>query len=134
MNLIRKLSKKTAPRHLSRNGFTIVELTVVIIVIGILASIAIIGYGSWRSSLASNEVKNDLTAAAAAMENARNFSSGYPSAIPVTFVSSSNVTITYGLGDAKTFCLDGKSKVVSGIYFFIQSSDKVIRQGTCAGS
>ncbi len=133
MKFAQKFNKPTAMKRISRSGFTIVELTVVIIVIGILASIVIVGYGSWRSNLASNEVKNDLTAAASAMENARNFGSGYPGALPTSFVSSSNVKISYYSGDLKSFCIDGRSKKVSGLYFFIKSDDKTVKQGTCAG-
>lgn len=57
-------------KNYSKNGFTIVELIVVIAVIAILAGLVIVGYGQWRSNLTNSEVKNDLSAAATAMDSA----------------------------------------------------------------
>ncbi|MEI6229052.1 MAG: prepilin-type N-terminal cleavage/methylation domain-containing protein [Candidatus Saccharibacteria bacterium] len=59
-------------------AFTIIELVVVITVIGILATITVVGYGNWRQSVDESVVKSDLQAAAAAMENYRSFNGGYP--------------------------------------------------------
>jgi|GEM_PF-1656307 len=73
------------------NAFTIVELVVVIVVIGILATIIFVSYGSWRKSVAETQIKSDLQGAVTAMENYRNFSSGYPEAIPSTFRASEGV-------------------------------------------
>jgi len=46
----------------SRKGFTIVELLIVIVVIGILASIVIISYTNIQSSARDNSVLSDLDA------------------------------------------------------------------------
>src|SRR6218665_1076515 len=119
-------------KHFSK-AFTIVELIVVIVVIGILAGVAIVGYGAWRSDLAGKAVKSDLNAASAAMENARNFGEGYPLDIPSTFAASANVTITYVSGDAKAYCLEGRSSQAVGQYFFFSSSTKQALNGTCGG-
>lgn len=117
------------------SAFTIVELVVIIVVIGILAGVTIIGYGSWRNQVASTEVKNDLSSAAATMENARNFGEdGYPTDIPSTFTASPNALITYESGDATSFCIDGRSTVSTSIYYFVDSSNgKEVLNGTCAG-
>ena len=45
-------------KHIS--GFTIVELVVVIVVIGVLASISIVSYGNFRRSITIAQLKNDL--------------------------------------------------------------------------
>ena len=89
-------------------GFTIVELVVVMVIVGILATIAVIGYGNWRTSTIATQLKSDLTNAAAAMENARNFGNGYPSDInnPPIFKSSPGVEISGGSTDGgKSFSL-----------------------------
>ncbi len=116
-----------------KRGFTIVELSVVIAIIGILVAISIVGYGAWRERTAKTEVQSDLKQAASAMENARNFDNGYPATLPNSFTASQNVTVTLA-GDANSFCIDGVSKVVPTIAYFINSTDhKDPVQGTCDG-
>lgn len=117
----------------NEKAFTIVELLVVIAVIGILASVAIISYGSWRSDLGAKSVMSDLNAAGTAMENSKNFGSGYPSDIPSAYSPSANVTVTYVSGDSKTYCLEGRSSTAPGRYFFYRSTEKAALEGTCAG-
>ncbi len=59
-------------------GFTIVELVVVISVIGILASMTVVGYGAWQKNLAYDVVQSDLLQARAALEAHNNFKNSYP--------------------------------------------------------
>ena len=68
-----------------RNGFTIVEILVVIVVISILATISIVSYGAWKKSTAVAQVKSDLNGVASATESARTFGNGYPLTLPTTF-------------------------------------------------
>jgi len=87
-------------------GFTIVELMVVIVVIGILASISVVGYGAWQKRTTENVVKSDLTNAVAAMENARTFGNTYPATVPSTFTPSSGVVLSGGgTSGGKNFCI-----------------------------
>lgn len=118
----------------SKSGFTIIELVVVIVIIGILATLTVVGWSNWRSGLAQKTVKSDLTAAAAAMENAKNFGSGYPTSIPASFKPGNDVTITYQSGNAQSYCIDGVSKIIPTVTYFINSAtgtDPVA--GTCIG-
>jgi prepilin-type N-terminal cleavage/methylation domain-containing protein len=69
----------TKPKVDSSRAFTIVELVLVIVVIGILAGITTIAWSGWRQNAAKSEVKSDLLTVASAMESAKNFGSGYPS-------------------------------------------------------
>ena len=120
-----------------RTGFTIVELLVVIAVIGILASITIVGYGAWRKSAIATQVKSDLSSVITAMENERNFNSGYPSptTIPSTVTASKNVTLTpYPGGTATSYCIDGSSSDDPTVLYYVKSTtkDKGAIEGTCA--
>jgi uncharacterized protein (TIGR02145 family)/prepilin-type N-terminal cleavage/methylation domain-containing protein len=122
----------TKPKVDSSRAFTIVELVLVIVVIGILAGITTIAWSGWRQNAAKSEVKSDLLTVASAMESAKNFGSGYPTSIPSNFSSSSNVTITYTSGDSSSYCIDGASKAVAAVTYFVSSTSKNPVSGTCA--
>lgn len=102
-------------------GFTIVELTVVMVVLGILASLVVFSIGSWRTRVATDEVKNDLTAVKTAMESVRNFSNGYPTSIPTTFDASPAVTVTYMYGNTTEYCVEAVSIKVPTVEYFLDS-------------
>lgn len=124
------------PHYQQNKGFTIVELIVVIGVIAILTAIATVGYGSWRLQMLGNNVKSDLAGAAAAMNNARNFStdSGYPASIPSTFTPSDDVSLNVFEYTNTTFCIDGVSSVDSSVQYYIDQNIAAsgAEQGTCA--
>lgn len=114
-------------------AFTIVEMMVVVVILGILAGLVVLGYTNWQRTAASKAVQSDLQLVAVAMENAKNFGSGYPTAIPATFTSSPNVEVDYYSGDASTFCVDAMSTSDSSIRYFIDTSQgKTPLAGTCA--
>ncbi len=100
-------------------GFTLVELILVIAVIGILAAITIIAYGSWKQNTAANVLKSDLNGAAAAMEDARNWGSGYPTSVPTSFKPSDGTTLTGGSSDGKTFCIQDTSTTYPTLIFHL---------------
>lgn len=114
-------------------GFTLVELVIVITIVGILAGISIVTYGSWRVSIAQKEVQSDLQLATSAMENSKNFMTGYPSTLPATFTPSQNVSITYHSGSGTSYCLNGVSLVNGNVRYFVNTStgSKIPRVGTC---
>ncbi len=129
-----------------KKGFTLVELVIVITVIGILASISVVGYGKWRESTAQKVVQSDLQMVAAGMKSARNFSKSYPilaagSTFDTTgpmantqiFKSSPDVTLTYIAGDSKQYCVEGVSIKQPSVRFYISptlSNDKPT-SGSC---
>jgi len=117
-----------------RHGFTIIELIVVIAVIAILAAILIVGYGSWRKTTATNEVKSDLNVIAAAMDSALNFGEVYPSTIPSTYSKSANIqsatVVTSSTGDF--YCATVTSATDPTIAYTITSSSKELRIMNCS--
>ena len=115
MNIIRE-------RHSRRAAFTIVELLVVILVIVILAGIVGFSVRTWRQRTAQNEVQNDLRAASTAMENEKNFSNGYPLALPASFTASTNVTVTLKTSTTTNYCIEGTSKAVAGVLYSASNS------------
>lgn len=117
------------------NGFTLVELIVVIIVIGILAAISAIGYNGWKKTIVEAQLKSDLNGAATAMKNAQTFNNLYPVSIPSTFTASSDVTLTGGSSDGVTYCIDAASSQDSNIHYYIDQDSVAsgAQEGTCAG-
>ena len=97
-------------RSSPESGFTLTELIVVIIVIGILASISTVSYVGWRESMIDTQLKNDLSAAVSAMENERNFSTtGYNTFLPASFRSSEDVTVNLEASHKTSFCIKAVS-------------------------
>lgn len=116
-----------------QKGFTLIELSVVIVVIAILAAVAIVSYGAWRKDVSIQQVSSDLTQAAASMENAKAFSKdGYPSALPDTFVASPGITITYMYGNATSFCIQGYNQDYTDITYSYRSGEATpLVEGAC---
>jgi prepilin-type N-terminal cleavage/methylation domain-containing protein len=123
------------PTKIAKHGFTIVELLVVISIVGILATISVVGYGAWRNSATATQVKSDLNAVAAAMENARTFNNEYPTTLPTNVTTSENVTLVLATGSTETaYCVDGASSDNPALTYYVasESKDQGALEGTCA--
>ncbi|MCD8561515.1 prepilin-type N-terminal cleavage/methylation domain-containing protein [Candidatus Saccharibacteria bacterium] len=119
-------------RNGQRAGFTIVELIVVIIVIGILAAVTILGYGAWRQNVAEAQVKSDLTQAASAMQAALNDQDVYPTQIPSTFQPSDGVQIVLARSSSQSYCINGVSMSHPSLAYYVdEKSAGSPRQGSC---
>ena len=118
----------------SKSGFSVVEVSVVIVVISILAVLVILGIGAWRNSIATDEVVSDLNNAKAAMESTRNFSAGYPLSLPTTFTPSKNVQLTYRSGTATAYCIEAIHREKTTIRYYVRATSgmsDVPRTGIC---
>jgi len=80
-------------QHMKENGFTIVELLIVIVVIGILASISIVAYNGVQSRANDSVLKSDLSNFGKKMEIAASENNG-------TYVAGGAIRAGGGGGNA----------------------------------
>lgn len=121
-------------KSIDSSGFTIVELIVIIVVIGVLVGISIVGYGQWRTSVAQKQVQSDLNGIVAAMDSERNFNNAYPTALPSTFTASPGVTLFYKPGGTSmVYCIQATSVQVPTVVYYLDSTNnnKVSKPGSC---
>jgi Tfp pilus assembly protein PilE len=106
---------------LKTSGFTLVEILVIIVVIGILAGVVIVSYGAWEVKTAETSVQAELDAVKTSMADYRNFNNGYPTVIPTTFTPSEHVQLQYMNGDAQNYCIRGTSLRESSVVWYLMA-------------
>lgn len=120
--------------HKRTSGFTIVELLIVIVVIGILAAIIIAVYNGIQTRAQTTAVKSDLTNAAKQMELAKVDSGSYPTQFPPdTRASSGDGMSLAQTGDANTFCINGQRTNNADIRWHYESGSG-LQSGSCSGA
>lgn len=123
-------ARDTIKRKKQPHGFTIVELIIVIIVIGILAAITIVGYSGMSQSAKAHAVGSEAQRMATELRKYKVTNGVYPSDL-----SSISQTAGYSYGYAK---YDSNSLCVSAtkdnISYYVLSSNTEPQSGTCAGA
>lgn len=122
-------------KHLRSFGFTLVELLIIIIVIGILATITIVSYSEVQRRAAESSVKSDLQNAAAQLEKDRARDGTYPATAAAAnngagLVASDANSLTYELqGDG--YCVAVSSTRLDGASFYKENADGNLEEGDC---
>lgn len=120
----------------STQGFTIVELLVVIVVIAILAVIVILVFSGLRQRAIVSVLKNDLSSAARTLEADKVLQDGYPATAAEAnggngLRLSKEVSVEYTSGaDRSTYCLTATQGDVA---FYISNTNKSPTEGYCEG-
>ena len=114
-------------------GFTIVELLVVIVVIGILAAITIIAYNGilQRANLAT--LQSDMVGAAKILEISNINAGTYPADLPTAGLKASSGTsyrYTY-ISGGNSYCLTGSN---NGVTYTASSASPTPSAGICPNS
>ena len=110
-------------------GFTIVELLIVIVVIGILAGITIVAYNGIQNRAKVASIQSDLKTATKALSDYRyrNTSELYPSQLSDVRLPGTNTTYVYNSTD-NSYCL---TKVDGAISYYVSDFQQTPTEGTC---
>lgn len=126
-----------APTNKSKSGFTIVELLIVIVVIGILAAITIVSFNGIQQRAAIAQLKTDMknSSTQLGIDNAN--TGAYPTSSSAAndgkgLPTSSDTVYQYTLA-GNVYCLSGTSTKAGSYAFHISSSDNTIAPGVCPG-
>lgn len=111
-------------------GFTIVELLIVIVVIGILAAITVVGFNGVQESATEATLKTDLANAERQLENTKTLAGSYPASTN-DVKKSDGTTFEYTVSGAQ-YCITASSDSTDATYF-LNSSTREVQLGTCPG-
>jgi hypothetical protein len=77
-----------------RSGFSMIEIVIMVIAFSVMATILLVGYGTWQRGMAIASVQNDVKQGVAGLGNFKNFNNGYPPNLAgIDFKSSPNVAL-----------------------------------------
>lgn len=117
-----------------RQGFTIVELLIVIVVIGILAAITIVSYNGIQQRAVEVAIASDLRSGGNSVEIESAGSGNYP---PSGYEPKSgpNATITYTYYAAtNTYCLQATSTRNTSLVYRLQGDGGMVEKAACPAS
>jgi len=117
---------------LSRPAFTIVELLIVIVVIGVLATITIVAFNGVQERARASAVSAGLNHASKKLELYAVDNGSYPSALVDAGVSDgNNIVYQYGsVASPSSYCLTGTQGSTS---YWVSNSSKNPAKGGCPG-
>ena len=116
--------------YANKKGFTIVEVIVVIVVIGILTAITVVSYGAITHDTKVQGMQNDLQNAAGVLKKYRSDTGEYPATLAEADVKTvSDATFTYQRDYLSgSFCLMG---TIDGTSYIIESDSRTTQEGVC---
>ena len=112
-----------------RQGFTIVELLVVIVVIAVLAAITIVAFNGIQKRAQTSSVSSSLSNATKKIKLYQVDNGNYPSALADAGVTDGATTYQYS-GTATTYCITGTQGSTS---LFVSDTQSTPTAGGCAG-
>lgn len=120
--------RESNSRFGASSAFTIVELLIVIVVIGILAAITIVSYNGITKRAQETALKSDLSSAAKQLVIEKVNTGSFP-ADSSSLKHSDGTTFTYTSTNS-TYCLSATSSALSGVSFYITEAGTP-QEGAC---
>ena len=119
---------------LRSGGFTIVELLIVIVVIGILASITVVAFNGVQNRARETALKSDLNNAAKLLEISVAQNNGtVPTSLPSDLRTSPDTSLS--LSQTSTgYCVNGTHQKVTDLQLRYDSQAGGVREGLCGGA
>ena len=117
------------------HGFTIVELLVVIVVIGILTAIVIVSGSAYIKKSADTTVESNLQASVTKFRNERSKKGGYPTTqtdLNNLLKPSSDVALTLLGSNANQFCIKATSIKYPDIFYYMGQKDPKPTTADCS--
>lgn len=122
--------KHTAPR--TSSGFTIIELLVVIVIIGILATISIVSFNGIQQRAAATVLMSDLKNASAQLEIDK-FSNNEQYPLISTALKASPGTTYQYTSNGTSYCLSATSDRGGVTPYHVASTNLSLTSGVCTG-
>lgn len=118
-------------RFTFKQGFTIVELLIVIVVIAVLASITVVSYNGIQTRASEAVLKSELSSASKQLEVTRSTSSSYPGDLDAMRMNEDiEFTYSYDAG-ADSYCLSGTSSNTAVPTYYVTNNELTPREGSC---
>lgn len=119
-----------------RDAFTIVELLIVIVIIGILAAITIVSYSGITRKATEAVIKADLNNAAKLILMEYSSTDQMPTSFPGSMKTSNNIGLSLAsTGNNNSFCINAQTTNSSSpVYMHYSSTSGDVQPGSCTGS
>lgn len=111
------------------NGFTIVELLIVVVVIAILASLTIVSYNGISKRAIESSLKTDLTNTSKKIENAKTLNGSYPSSQSNADIAQSGTNSVTYIPRTNGYCITAQA--TNGMSFYLLNTGGLITSGIC---
>ena len=117
-----------------RNGFTIVELLIVIVVIGILAAVVIVAYNGVQKNATGAVMKETVQSAGTKMKLANASTETYPATLPQDLKTPAGIGLALAtVSSANEFCINVTAPKYTDLQWNVNQTG-VLKTGLCSGA